>query len=388
MKKQAQREGTHVDLQRTQASLVHFFPTETDSNITILPLSRFLSYETPLSYNLSSPQISGVSVLTSTTALKSPKSTIVNHCQLESNLGVSRFVSEKTLSVHAFEPAVTGEGEDYFQSLFGDPKKFLAQSFQTEKGWKHFSMILKEVSQSRSSAIGDIKIAEVNAMGLFVKLINSSHDKEVEIGNHILQQNVNGQRISLYRFLPSIIMQANSTVTVWAAASEAKHQPPSDFLWKEENKFRTSPNCTTILCKPNGEAIAWYTPIHWKQAWEKLESDIEFERGSIVSPTSQRYVFYWPEATTSTKNNQDQLKKESSKSQMEPVHIFLKREKEVPPTLFPNHSPWCHSPNVPPHPYCPLVEPHNTSMARSNLNRRLRPQSTETGPAEDSNIQV
>lgn len=73
------------------------------------------------------------------------------------------------------------------------------------------------------------------------------------------------------------------------------------------------------------QAIAWYTPIHWKQAWEKLESDIEFERGSIVSPTSQRYVFYWPEATTSTKNNQDQLKKESSKSQMEPVHIFLKR---------------------------------------------------------------
>lgn len=67
--------------------------------------------------------------------------------------GVSRFVSEKTLSVHAFEPAVTGEGEDYFQSLFGDPKKFLAQSFQTEKGWKHFSMILKEVSQSRSRYI-------------------------------------------------------------------------------------------------------------------------------------------------------------------------------------------------------------------------------------------
>lgn len=40
---------------------------------------------------------------------------------------------------------------------------------------------------------------------------------------------------------------------VWAAASEAKHQPPADFLWKEQNKFKTSPNCTTILCKPNGE---------------------------------------------------------------------------------------------------------------------------------------
>lgn len=44
---------------------------------------------------------------------------------------------------------------------------------------------------------------------------------------------------------------------VWAAASEAKHQPPSNFLWKEQNRFRTSPDCTTILCKPNGEVSVW-----------------------------------------------------------------------------------------------------------------------------------
>ena len=47
-----------------------------------------------------------------------------------------------------------------------------------------------------------------------MKLINSSPDKELEIGNHTLQQNVDGRAVSLYRFLPSIIMQANSTVTV------------------------------------------------------------------------------------------------------------------------------------------------------------------------------
>ncbi|OWK04065.1 hypothetical protein Celaphus_00014059, partial [Cervus elaphus hippelaphus] len=59
----------------------------------------------------------------------------------------------------------------------------------------------------------DIKIAEVNVKGLFVKLINSSPDKELEIGNHTLRQNVDGRAVSLYRFLPGIIMQANSTVT-------------------------------------------------------------------------------------------------------------------------------------------------------------------------------
>ncbi|CAK7299053.1 Lamin tail domain-containing protein 1 [Vulpes lagopus] len=167
----------------------------------------------------------------------------------QAHLGVNSFIMTKkqALPVVAPETPVTGEGEDYFLSLFGDSKKPFTRSFHAEKAWKHFSMILEEVGQSRSSALGDIKIAEVNVKGLFVKLINSSLDKELEIGGHILQQNVNGQTISLYRFLPNVVMQANCTVTVWAAASEAKHQPPSDFLWREQNKFKTGPNCTTIL---------------------------------------------------------------------------------------------------------------------------------------------
>lgn len=62
--------------------------------------------------------------------------------------------------------------------------------------------------------------------------------------------------------------------------------------------------------------------------------------------------------------------------------IFFYREKENPPTLFPNSSPWCHSPNAPAHPYCPLIEPHNTSMAGSSLDRQPRPQSTGSDPAQ------
>lgn len=65
-----------------------------------------------------------------------------------------------------------------------------------------------------SSALADIKIAEVDVKGLFVKLTNSSPDKEVEIGNCSLQQNVKGQALSLYRFPPNVVMQADSTVTV------------------------------------------------------------------------------------------------------------------------------------------------------------------------------
>lgn len=51
----------------------------------------------------------------------------------------------------------------------------------------------------------------------------------------------------------SICQQQTAFSKVWAAASEAKPQPPTDFVWEEQSKFRSNPDCTTILCKPNGE---------------------------------------------------------------------------------------------------------------------------------------
>nr|XP_020765681.1 lamin tail domain-containing protein 1 isoform X2 [Odocoileus virginianus texanus] len=380
METQAQIEDSQDSFPKKLPSLVHFFTTSTDSDSTTLPCSRSLSDEIPLSYCLSSPQVSGATI--STIGPKPLKPALVTHSRSENSLGlnIGKIPKRHSIPVLAGEPAVIGEGEDYFLSLFGDTRK-LVHSFH-EKTWKHFSMILEEVGQSRSSALGDIKIAEVNVKGLFVKLINSSPDKELEIGNHTLQQNVDGRAVSLYRFLPGIIMQANSTVTVWTAASEVKHQSPSDFLWKEQDRFNTAPNCTTILCKPNGEAVAWYTPIHWKQAWEKLETDIEFDRCSIISTTPQRHMFRWPAVATTTKEKRDQCKRESSRWQVEQVQASLKREKEIPPSLFPTRSPWCHSPNVPAHPYCALTNAHNTSVAEHCLNRQ--PRSTRTDPVQRS----
>ncbi|XP_037701241.1 lamin tail domain-containing protein 1 isoform X2 [Choloepus didactylus] len=381
MEKQSQREKYGISTDMTQQSLVHFFPMKTSSDATTLPLSQSLSYEMPPSFYMSSPKMSGIPV--STTGQKPSKSSLMNHSRTENSFGINNFVASKkqTLLVLAPETTVTGEGEDYFHSLFGDSKK-LAQTSRAEKSCKHFSMILEEVGKSRSSALGDVKIAEVNVRGLFVKLVNSSTDKELDIGDHVLQQHVNGQAISSYRFVANVIMQANSSVTVWAAASEAKHQPPSNFLWKEQNKFIASPNCTTILCKPNGEAIAWYTPIHWKQAWEKLETDIEFGRCSVLTPTSRGQVFWWPKSTTTiTEDKQDKQQKDTSQCQMEKIQVFLKREKEIPPTLIPPCSPWCHSPSVPPHPYCSLVDPHNVHTVKSYRNRQPRLQLAKSAPA-------
>lgn len=111
-----------------------------------------------------------------------------------------------------------------------------------------------------SSALGDIKIAEVNTKGLFVKLINSSIDKELEIGNHILRQNVNGQTVSLYRFLSNITMQANSTVTVSIRYKyyELELHRKMSFSWSDygsapvvSSSFNRYVNCDVLLVVAN-----------------------------------------------------------------------------------------------------------------------------------------
>ncbi|XP_052028894.1 lamin tail domain-containing protein 1 [Apodemus sylvaticus] len=363
-----------------QHSSVHFFPKIMDSSSTLIPLSCSFSQEMPVSfYQMPSAQDSGFT-LSSGIPLTS-KSTIVSCSHKDSSLGKQSpsFIAPKRQLQPSSEldTYVLGDGEDYFLSLFGESKKLTARTSQTEDVSKHLSVILEEVGQFTSSSLGDIKIAEVNVKGFFVRLVNSSDEKEVEIGNHILQQNVNGHAVSLYRFPHNITLQASSTVTVWAAASEAKPQPPTDFVWDEQSRFRSSPDCTTILCNPNGEAIAWYTPIHWKQAWEKLETDIEFERCSVVIPSMRSHMFGWTTASATSISKDKEEPVQKTPSQVCPV---LVREKEIPPTVLPNKSPWCRNPNTSPHPYSSLIDSQDSDVSKNCLGTQLKPQSTKPKP--------
>jgi len=43
---------------------------------------------------------------------------------------------------------------------------------------------------------------------------------------------------------------------VWAADATVLHKSPSDFLWKELERFRTSLTCATILYEPSGQVSA------------------------------------------------------------------------------------------------------------------------------------
>ncbi|KAK3718286.1 hypothetical protein QZH41_010096, partial [Actinostola sp. cb2023] len=110
-----------------------------------------------------------------------------------------------------------------------------------------------------SSHTGSVRILEVNPDGNYVRLFNTATHRDEEIGGYMVQQNVSGRPVTVFRFPPRTRLKALSHTTVWTAASLMRHNPPSDFLWKEQHKWGTGPECTTILCKPNGQAVAWTT---------------------------------------------------------------------------------------------------------------------------------
>ena len=50
---------------------------------------------------------------------------------------------------------------------------------------------------------------------------------------------------------------------VWSSINDPTlHNPPTDYFWKEQHKWGTGPECTTILCRANGQAVAWTTAAH------------------------------------------------------------------------------------------------------------------------------
>ncbi|XP_009878075.1 PREDICTED: lamin tail domain-containing protein 1 [Charadrius vociferus] len=143
----------------------------------------------------------------------------------------------------------------------------------------------RDVPGGGNSAIGNLKIAEVDPGGYFVKILNCAPEKEESIGDYLLKQDIQGQPVAVFRFPPETRMGPNSSVTVWAADAKVLHRPPSDFLWKDLERFRTSRDCAIILCEPSGQAVAWYTPLYWNRRQECAAKEESENFENIVIPT-------------------------------------------------------------------------------------------------------
>ncbi|XP_060114515.1 lamin tail domain-containing protein 1 [Heteronotia binoei] len=255
----------------------------------------------------------------------------------------------RTSSSH--ETNILGQGLDYITYLF-------AKVRETPSLWdlvgktEEKSTAAEYISSSACSAIGNLKIVELHPSGHFVKIINSSPNTEEDIGDYILQQNVNGHPISSYKFPPRIRMKTNSEIKVWTASSKMTHKPPIRFLWEKLDKFILGPHCTTILCNPSGQAVAWYTPINRsrKQTLEGEESVGPFDNLRpcslrIHKPRGRWELKAHDTAQVTALQNPAEKKKEPE---------FIIREEKTPPPLYPVQSSWCRSPNSPTHPHYSL----------------------------------
>ncbi|KAJ8023584.1 Lamin tail domain-containing protein 1 [Holothuria leucospilota] len=224
-------------------------------------------------------------------------------------------------------PATMGQGRDYFDSIFQDLNR--SGTIKTKPSLPlapRTPPLSHDFTTATSSTTGDIKILEVNGDGRFVRLFNSSSNTDIDIGGFMIQQNVGGHPVAVYRFEPRTRFRAGAVITVWSASSLAKHQPPTDFLWREQHRWGTGPECTTILCKPNGHAIAWTTAAHrfskTAKSFEEREdkSDEEKEVEELEDGVSNPHPEFEVEIDG------------------KPVTV-LKRERQEPPSLSPSKHP-------------------------------------------------
>ncbi|PAA88851.1 hypothetical protein BOX15_Mlig010331g1 [Macrostomum lignano] len=253
-----------------------------------------------------------------------------------------------------------GEGRDYFEELFEDIDDRMeeAGAMQPQP---------QDTSVMQSSAIGDIKILEVNPEGKFVRVLNSNEKTEAEFGNFAVQQNIGGHPIAVFRFPPHTKIKPNSTATIWAGCNpptEALHQPPTDFYWREYDRFNTGPECTTVVCEPSGRSIAWTTPYH------RYSKDAFL----IVTPTaSQKTSARDPSEDFDGLEGEPRLPQHRTLPREEPA--TLRREKTMPcyvSSRHPHAQPTCNSV----HPRCDSPRTGLWGNDNSSVNRQSRSQMT------------
>ncbi|XP_033112878.1 lamin-B2-like [Anneissia japonica] len=210
-----------------------------------------------------------LSATSTNTYLPRPKTVSpVRSSYFENKTGLSTSYTAKASKIRPVSvPATMGQGKDYFDSIFGDLQKSTLiyprlHPKSSPPGVYRVPTMSHDYTTATSSTTGNIKFLEINPDGRFVRLFNTSAAYEEEVGGYMIQQNVGGHPVAVYRFPPRTKFRPSSTITIWAASSLAKHNPPTDLLWKEQHKWGTGPECTTILCKPNGQAVAWTTAAH------------------------------------------------------------------------------------------------------------------------------
>lgn len=107
-----------------------------------------------------------------------------------------------------------------------------------------------QISQSAKS---DVEIVDHDREGKFIKIHNKG-STEIPLGGWQLVRKA-GDQETIYKFHRSTIIKADTHITVWSSDSEVTHNPPSDYVMKNQ-KWLTADTMSSVLLNNNGEEMA------------------------------------------------------------------------------------------------------------------------------------
>uniref|UniRef100_A0A0B7BEK0 LTD domain-containing protein n=1 Tax=Arion vulgaris TaxID=1028688 RepID=A0A0B7BEK0_9EUPU len=202
-----------------------------------------------------------------------------------------------------------------------------------------------DYTDSTSSAIGDLKILEVSTDGKFVTILNDG-PTVFELGGYMIQQIVGGYPVAVFRFPADTKFSSDSTITLWSAKNDPSvHNPPTDFFLKDQKKWVSGPQCTTVLCRANGEVVAWTLATHRFTKDAFLETSTHKESIDENDKNSSKYI---EDIDT---NNGDILKELKLDVGPKPDPVYLRRAKKQLPSLVPSKHPHGLNTVSPVHPH-------------------------------------
>ncbi|KAI8780563.1 lamin-B2 isoform X1, partial [Biomphalaria glabrata] len=281
---------------------------------------------------------------------------------------------EDTDQLKTQQSASKATDEDAFNQLFKDFKKetlFPKIRPKSSPLERPLPSTFQDYNVTNSSAVGDLKIIEVSQDGKYVRLLNDG-PSDIELGGFMIQQNVGGHPVAAFRFPSKVKFPSDSTVTVWSGVNDSQcHNPPHEFYWKELYRWGTGPECTTLLCHPNGQAVAWSTATHRVTQDAYIESSKDGKKLADDKSFSSKDEKLC-ENLTEIKTNIDILKSEP---------IFLRREKQQPPSLSAAKHPHGHTPDACIHPHSNLPSTFRNGNDADTNSLQLRPQTCHSEPS-------
>ncbi|RMZ93700.1 lamin-B2-like isoform X1, partial [Brachionus plicatilis] len=155
------------------------------------------------------------------------------------------------------------QNKDVTKDLFSNFEKSTILNPQVKKELGNASLsTIDNSTVTEASYVGNVKIHEVNKNGYYIRLLNVSNTYEEDLSNYTIQQMVSSMPVAVFRLPYPTKLEPGHTITVWARTDEVEQQPPHTFVWNEQDKWGTGPECTTVLAKSNGQAVSWTTGCH------------------------------------------------------------------------------------------------------------------------------